>query len=424
MKQHIGIIIFLFVLLLFSAFFSGTEIAYTSVNKLRLDSLAENGKKSAFRAKKIIDDFSRALGTLLVGNNLVNITISTVSTMLVAQLLGDAAKAAAIVTFAVTLIILIFGEILPKTLAKRFSLAFSCAVALPLRVIMIVLSPITAPFNAIARGALSHWESKEDKLPTVTEEELSGIIETVEEEGVIDEDKGDLLQSALEFSDISVGEILTPRIDMVAIDVDADLEDTIKVALNSPFSRLPVYEGDVDHIIGVLYVNRLLKRVAIGKEFNLRDILFEPCFFHKTMKLPVVLSEMRRLHIHIAVVIDEYGGTMGVVTMEDILEEIVGDIWDESDEIKVDFIEKSEGNYEVNGSANIYDFLEFIELDNRDFESEYTTVGGWIVEMLQANPAEGDSFEYKNIYVIVTEVKDNIVNKATVVVKQETPEEE
>lgn len=417
-------IIFLIILLAFSAFFSGTEIAYTSVNKLRLESLAEGGKKSASRAMRIVEDFSRALGTILVGNNIVNITISTVSTMLVTNILGDATKAVPIVTGIVTLIILIFGEILPKTLAKRFSLALSCAVSLPLRIIMIVLSPVAAPFNSIARGAVRHWAKKEDKLPTVTEEELSGIIETVEEEGIIDEDKGDLLQSALEFSDISVGEILTPRIDMTAIDIDADIEETIQVALASPFSRLPVYEGDVDHIIGVLYVNRLLKRVASKKEFKLRDILFEPCFFHKTMKLPVVLSEMRRLHIHIAVVIDEYGGTMGVVTMEDILEEIVGDIWDESDEIKVDFVEKSEGNYEVNGSANIYDFLEFIDVDSRDFESEYTTVGGWIVEMLQANPAEGDSFDYKNVYVIVTEVKDNIVNKATVVIKQDQPEEE
>ena len=416
--------LFLIILLAFSAFFSGTEIAYTSVNKLRLDSLAENGKKSASRAKRISEDFSNALGTILVGNNIVNITISSVSTMLVTDLLGDAARAVALVTALVTLVILIFGEILPKTLAKRFSLFISCAVSLPLRIIMIILSPVAAPFNAIARGAVRHWEKKEDKLPTVTEEELSGIIETVEEEGVIDEKKGDLLQSALEFSDISVGEILTPRIDMTAIDLNADIEDTIKVALESPFSRLPVYDGDIDHIIGVLYVNRLLKRVATKKEFELRDILFEPCFFHKTMKLPVVLSEMRRLHIHIAIVIDEYGGTMGVVTMEDILEEIVGDIWDESDEIKVDFVEKSEGNYEVNGSANIYDFFEFIEVDSRDFESESTTVGGWIVERLQANPAEGDSFEYKNIYVIVTEAKDNIVNKATVVIKKEQPEEE
>lgn len=418
-------IIFLVVLLVFSAFFSGTEIAYTSVNKLRLESLAENGKKSASRAMRIIENFSRALGTILVGNNIVNITISTVSTMLVTDLLkGDTTRAVPIVTGIVTLFILIFGEILPKTLAKRFSLVLSCAVSLPLRIIMIILSPVSAPFNAIARVVVRRWTKKEDKLPTVTEEELSGIIETVEEEGIIDEDKGDLLQSALEFSDISVGEILTPRIEMTAIDINADIEETIQVALTSPFSRLPVYDGDVDHIIGVLYVNRLLKRVAAKKEFNLRDILFEPCFFHKTMKLPVVLSEMRRLHIHIAVVIDEYGGTMGVVTMEDILEEIVGDIWDESDEIKVDFVEKSEGNYEVNGSANIYDFLEFIDVDSRDFESEYTTVGGWIVEMLQANPAEGDSFDYKNIYVIVTEVKDNIVNKATVVIKQDQPEEE
>lgn len=419
------IYVILIALVLMSAFFSGTEIAYTSVNKLRLEKLAESGKSSAVRAKKLSDNFLKLLAALLIGNNIVNITISSMSTVLAIKLLGEGNEgiAATIVTAVVTVVILIFGEITPKMIGKRFSLFVTQAVAIPVRVIMIILTPISAPFNGIVNFLSRPFDKKneEEQLPTVTEEELSSIIETVEEEGIIDEEKSDLLQSALDFSDIGVGEILTPRIDMVAIDIDDDFDTIKETVLNSRYSRIPVYEGSVDHIIGILYINRLLKRIANKEDVDIRSLMFEPFFFHKTMKLPAVLAEMRKQHIHMAVVLDEYGGTMGVVTMEDILEEIVGDIWDESDEIKNDFTQISENSYEALGSANVYDFFDFIDFDHRDFESEYTTVGGWAVEMLESDPHEGDSFTYKNLYVIVTEITDMIVSRISVIV---TPEEQ
>ena len=417
-------ILTLVALIFMSAFFSGSEIAFTSVNKLRLEKLADGGKSSAIRAKKLSDNFIKVLGTILIGNNVVNIATSSISTMIAIELLhGDEGKAVTLVTAIVTVIILIFGEITPKMIGKRFSLTITQLISLPLRIIMIILAPISVPVNGFV-NAISRLFDKgddEEQLPTVTEEELSSIIETVEEEGIIDEDKSDLLQSALDFSDISIGEILTPRIDMVAIDIDDDFNTIKEVLLNSRYSRLPIYEGSVDHIIGIVYVNRLLKRIANKEEIDIRSLMFEPSFFHKTMKLPTVLSEMRKQHIHMAIVLDEYGGTMGVVTMEDILEEIVGDIWDESDEIKTDFVKSGESSYDVLGTANVHDFFDFIDFDDRDFESEYTTVGGWTVEMLESIPQEGDSFTYKNLYVIVTEITDKIVSRVSVIV---TPEEQ
>ncbi len=416
--------IIIVVLLLMSAFFSGTEIAFTSVNKLRLEKLAEGGSPSAMRAKKLSDNFIKVLGTILIGNNVVNIATSSISTMIAVDILGEGNEgmAATLVTAIVTVVILIFGEITPKMIGKRFSLAITQLISLPLRIITIILTPISVPVNGFvnAISRLFDKNGEEEQLPTVTEEELSSIIETVEEEGIIDEDKSDLLQSALDFSDISIGEILTPRIDMVAIDIDDDFDTIKEVLLNSRYSRLPIYEGSVDHIIGIVYVNRLLKRIANKEEIDIRSLMFEPSFFHKTMKLPTVLSEMRKQHIHMAIVLDEYGGTMGVVTMEDILEEIVGDIWDESDEIKTDFVKSGENSYDVLGAANVHDFFDFIDFDYRDFVSEYTTVGGWTVEMLESIPQEGDSFTYKNLYVIVTEITDKIVSRVSVIV---TPEE-
>ena len=229
----------------------------------------------------------------------------------------------------------------------------------------------------------------------------------------------------MDFSDTTVEDILVPRISMEAFDIEEDYDEIMALAKNTTYSRLVVYEGTVDHVIGVLSLNRLFRAVVKKQgKINIRTLLVEPYFVHKTMKLPALLSQMRSHQIQMAIVLDEYGGTMGIVTMEDILEEIVGDIWDESDDIEMEIVATGDGIYHVDGQTNIYDFFAYIDMDERDFNSEYITMGGWAIEMLDANPHIGDSFSYRNLYVIITEMNESIVTGLSVQVKDEEPEEE
>ena len=218
-------------------------------------------------------------------------------------------------------------------------------------------------------------------------------------------------------------EVLTPRINMLAIDIDDSFDEIMSAVTESHFSRIPVYEGSIDHIIGILYLNRFYKEVVDDRRPDIRKMLMKPYFVHKTIKLPALLAEMRRRQTHIAIVLDEYGGTMGLVTMEDILEEIVGDIWDDSDDIKTEFVEHPDGTYEADGTMGIYDFFEELDIDDRDYDSECTTVGGWAVEMLDSDPHTGDTFTYKNLEVTVSEMSDNCVTKVKAITR-ETPSDE
>ena len=408
------------VLLLCSAFFSGSEIAYMSANPRRLEKAGE--KSSAARlAFKIQSRFDKILGTLLIGNNLVNTAASSVATMFVVALFpGSDGVGATIATVAVTVLVLVFGEIIPKILAKQKAVSFVQIVAYPLQFVIWVLTPIAAPFVAVVNLMFR----KKQTEPTVTEEDLSTIIETVGEEGVLDEERSDLLQSALDFANTTVGEILTHRLKWDAINVDDAPERIAAVISNTPYSRLPVYERDFDHIIGVLNVKHYYRvLVDEGEITDLRPLLKEPTFVYTNMKLPVALAKMREEQNHVDFVLDEYGGIMGIVTMEDILEQLVGDIWDENDEIENEFVETDENTWEVVGDANIEDMFDMLDVDYRDFESDFTTVSGWAIEMLDADPHEGDSFEYRNLYVIVTEMGENRIERLSVIVKP-VPEED
>ena len=298
-------------------------------------------------------------------------------------------------------------------------------VAYPVRILTFILYPVVFIVMLIVNLLRKIWgKDKSDDEPTVTEEDLSSIIETVEEEGVIDEDKSELLQSTLEFHDTTVEEIMTPRIDMVSIDIDDTDEDIAAIIEDSHFSRIPVYEDSIDNIIGILYLNHYYKNAVDEDKKPLRDLLIPACFIHKTMRLPAAMGVLREKKTHIAVVIDEFGGTLGIVTMEDILEELVGDIWDESDVI-VNMITKTGDNtYEVNGDMNIDDFFSEIEFHRKDIECEYSTVGGWAVEMLNADPHVGDTFTYENLFVVVSEMDDMRVTKLTVLVNPVEDSEE
>lgn len=431
-----GYILVIFIMVLFSAFFSASEISFNASNKMRLKKSAEAGSKTAAMAYKISENFTSALSAILIGNNLANIAASTAATVITMTLLlrvesTSDSLASLIATLVMTFIILIFGEIVPKIIAKNNADTTVLWFAYPIRILTYVLYPIVWLVMGLVKLLSKIWGKDSDEGPTVTEEELSSIIDTVEEEGVIDEDQSDLLQSTLEFRDTTVEEIMTPRIDMLAFDILDTPDEIQKVIESSHFSRIPVYEDSIDNIIGILYLNHYYRQAIDTPVLStdaIRSLLMEPCFLHKTMKLPAALTVLRERKTHIAIIVDEFGGTLGIVTMEDILEELVGDIWDESDEIVPEFVKTGENTYEVSGDMNIDDFFSEIEYEPRDFECEYTTMGGWAIERLNADPHVGDSFtdedETHTMVVVVSEMDDMRVTKLTILVKPRQSDEE
>ncbi|MBE6679198.1 MAG: HlyC/CorC family transporter [Ruminococcaceae bacterium] len=408
------------ILILFSAFFSGSEIAYTAVNRIRLKQFADDGNRVAALAVKICDKFEKTLITLLIGNNIVNIAMSSIATTIAYNLAGGNASFVAVSTTIITVLIIIFGEILPKVIFKRNTERFSLWMAYPLMIFIIVFSPVSFVVAKITQLFSLIWGKSDD---TVTESELVTIIETAEEDGGIDEDKSDLLQNAIEFSDITLSEIITHRKDVVALDVDDSIAENLKVINSSRYSRLPVYKENIDNIVGMLNINHYYKQYAINHETTVEDVMREPLFMPGTVKLPTALETMREDKVQIVVVLDEYGGTLGIVTMEDILEQIVGDIWDESDEIIISIKENGDGTYKVLGEMNVYDMFDELDVDDRDFESDCNTVGGWCAEVLEQTPEVGMAFDYKNLHVEITSMEDILVEEVCVTVN-ELPKEE
>ena len=402
----------------FSTFFSATETAFLSSNPIRLQKAAEDGDKKAKLALAIYNSYDKFLSSILIGNNLVNTAASSIATVIAIDLVG--AEGAAYATAIMTVVVLIFSETIPKILARDNSFAFSRAVSYPIKALMVITYPIVWVVNLLVKALSKLWGEDEDS-EGFNADELSNLIEIAETENVIDEERSDLLQSAIDFSDTSAQEILTPRVDMLAIDIDDPMDEIIEKLETSPYSRIPVYEDTIDNIIGILYLNHFYKKLVEDPDFSIRDILLEVCFIHKSMKLPAVLAQLKRRQTHIAVVTDEYGGTMGIVTMEDVLEQLVGEIWDETDEVFEDITEIAENVFEVDGDMSIYDFLDEVGLDSDSFEGDFTTAGGWAIENLGGFPAAGDSFEYENLTVTVTEVDELRVTQLKVVV---TPIEE
>ncbi len=395
--------IFLVLLLVASAFFSASETAFSSLNKIRMKNRADNGDKRAKRALKIAEYFDKTLSTILVGNNVVNMASASIATVLVTNLLGP--SGAAIATGVMTVLVLIFGEILPKTYAKENSEQVALKAGGLLRWIMWLLTPIVFFFTKLQKLAL--YLMRGDQVqPSVTEEELKCIVDSIEQEGVLEEEESDLVRSALEFDEITVQEILTPRVDLVAISVDDSLEEAQKVVMDAHFSRIPVYRGTVDNIIGVLQVRDLLKAVVLKNQDRLECLLTDCVYVHKTMKISTLLAELQAKKLHLAVVTDDYGGTMGIVTMEDVLEQLVGDIWDETDEVEEDCVKIGQDTYQVSGDMNVFELLEQLEVDDREFDSDYNTVGGWAMEMLGHIPTVGEQYRFRNLIITVMEVED------------------
>ena len=404
--------ILILLLLLGSAFFSGTEIAYTSLSKLKMKRDTDHPSTVQKLVGFIYNHYDFALSTVLVGNNLVNIGATSVATVLAvnlaAQMEGRISDdtASTIVTLVMTVLILIVGEITPKMIARRCNETFAKIAAWPLLVLMILFFPVVWLSSCIVNLFSLLWR-RDSQAVTITEEEFENLLDTAEDEGVIDESETELLQSALEFTDMDAADILTPRIDVVGFELHDSMESILRVISETQFSRFPVYERTIDHVVGILYVKHLLKELVDNKDVQLADLLLEPVYIPKTMKLHDIMDEFRNHQTHMVIVADEYGGIMGIVTMEDVLEQLVGEIWDENDDIVNDWQQLDHHRWECSGDMNLSDFCDNLDLDDDNLESDCATVGGWAAENIGAMPVAFDSFDYLQYTVLVKHVDEN-----------------
>ena len=392
-------LLLILVCIVLSAFFSGSEIAYAASQELRLEHAAREKSGAYALALKVKRRFERALISILVGNNLVNIGASALATVIAVNLMGE--KGAWAATAIMTVLIITFGEISPKIIASAQPERFSAIAAVPMRLWMVLTWPLTWVLDKLMHLISRVWERGQNSGPAVTEDDLETIIETVEDEGVVDEDTADLLQSALEFDDVLAYEVITPRVDLVGIDLDDSREEMLKVAFASPYTRIPVYQETMDNIVGILHLNHLYKALVKDPDADIEKLLLPPIFVHKTMPLDDVFNTMRRNKGHMVIVTDEYGGTMGALTMEDVLEQLVGDIWDESDEIEEEFTEVGPHTYEVDGDMRLDDFFAEFDKDEEEIDDDNATVGGWAVEMLGGYPKLRESFTFEDLTITI-----------------------
>lgn len=399
-------------LLMGSAFFSGTEIAYTSLSKLKLKRDSEHPTLSQKLVGFIYNHYDYALSTVLVGNNLVNIGATSVATVLAvnlaARLNGRISDdtASTVVTLVMTVLILIIGEITPKMIARRCNEQIAKIAAWPLLVMMVLFFPVVWLTSCVVKLLSLLWK-RDTQSVTITEEEFENLLDTAEDEGVFDENETELLQSALEFTDMDAADILTPRIDVVGFELHEPMEHILEVIADTQFSRFPIYERTIDHVIGILYVKHLLKELVDNRDVTLSDLLLEPVYIPKTMKLHDIMDEFRTHQTHMVIVADEYGGIMGVVTMEDVLEQLVGEIWDENDDIVNDWQQLGPHRWECSGDMNLTEFFDNLDLDDEKLDSDCATVGGWAAENIGAMPVAFDSFDYEQFTILVKHVDEN-----------------
>ena len=387
----------LVVLVVFSAFFSASETAFSSLNQIRLKSRAEDGDSSAARVLAMAEQYDKLLSTILIGNNIVNIAAASIGTILFTQMLG-AERGATVSTIVLTIIVLIFGEVTPKSLAKEMPEKVATAVSPFLVLLMALMTPLTWLFTQWKK-LLGHFVHS-GEADTITEGELMTMVSEAENDGELTDRESELIRSAIEFDDVEVEEILTPRVDVVAVEDDIPLEELAQTFAESGYSRLPVYHGTIDNIIGVVhekdfYIARLKKATKID------DLVVPTLYTTGSTQISQLLRTLREQHHHLAVVVDEYGGTEGIITLEDILEELVGEIWDEHDEVTEDFRKQSDGSWLVSGSASVDDLYEELDLpEEEDIDSN--TVNGLVQEKTCHLPKVGDRFTLGEYDGVVT----------------------
>lgn len=420
MEDSILWILVIVVLVALSAFFSGTETAFSSVSKVRLKNYASSGDKRAKRALKVADRFDTALSALLVGNNIVNISAASVGTLIFTRLMGEAGVGLS--TVVLTVVVLIFGEVVPKSLAKRNPEGMAIRAAGPLLVLMKVFFPVIWLLQQIVK-LFSKRMGKHAK-PTVTEEELKYIIEEIEDEGVMNEHESELVQSAIDFDDITADEILTPRVDVTAVDITDDCEKIKKLFFDSGYTRLPVYEKNIDNIIGVLNEKDFIQAYLDHPPVDIQPILQKVVLVPPKKRISELMKELQRDKLHLAVVTDSYGGTLGIVTLEDIIEELVGEIWDESDEVEPEITRLNDGLYRVSGDMNVYDLFDELEVEDSDYDGPSQSMSGWALDVFEKIPEKNERFAYRNLQIIVEQVEEQRIISFLVKVCPVEPGEE
>ena len=387
----------LVVLVAFSAFFSASETAFSSLNQIRLKSRADDGDRTAARVLAMAEKYDKLLSTILVGNNIVNIAAASIGTIIFTQMLG-AERGATVSTIVLTIVVLIFGEVTPKSLAKEMPETVATAVAPALSLLMLVFTPLTWLFSQWKR-LLNHFVHSSES-DTITEGELMTMVSEAENDGELTDRESELIRSAIEFDDVEVEEILTPRVDVVAVADDIPLEELAQTFAESGYSRLPVYHGTIDNIIGVVH-EKDFYIARLKKETKIDDLVAPTLYTTGSTQISQLLRTLREQHHHMAVVVDEYGGTEGIITLEDILEELVGEIWDEHDEETEDFRKQSDGSWLVAGSASVDDLFEMLELpEDEDIDSN--TVNGLVQEKTCHLPKVGDHFTLGEYDGVVT----------------------
>ena len=412
-------IVLIVVLIALSAFFSASETAISSVNRIRLKNMAENGSRCASRALNVLQKYDKALTTILIGNNIVNIATSSISTILCIQLVGER-YGSLLATVAVTLVVLIFGEILPKSIAKDHAEGTCIGISAVITFLMLIFTPFSALFILMKNGLSRLFRSKESV--SVTEEELMAIIDEIEDEGVLEQQESDLVRSALQFDEITADEIITPRVRIVAVDVNDSAGEVREKFLSEQYSRMPVFEKNIDNIIGIINEKDFIREYAKkGEELSVRELIQDTIYIPSMQKISEVLRTMQKKKCHMSVVLDQHGGTLGIVTMEDLLEELVGEIWDESDEVKSLVTMLFDGRLEVYGEVSLNTLRRFLE--SRDIELEITseahTVAGWVLELFGNIPQNGDIVETDEFSVTVLEAEELRVNKVRIEIKEE-----
>ena len=402
----IGMTVAIVILVMCSAYFSATETAFTSLNTIRMKTWAENGDKRAARALALEQDYDKLLSSILIGNNIVNITATTISTLLFTKIFVT--YGATISTVVITIVVLIFGEISPKSVAKEFPERFAMFSAPILRVIILVLTPLNFLFSMWKKLLSKIFKPSGDD--GITEEELMGIVDQAESEGGLDAHEGDLIRASIEFNELDVSDILTPRVDLVAVDEESTMQEVGALFVENGYSRLPVYHETIDNIIGVIHQKDFYKARVRGED-RLAMIKSPVVYTTPNTKIFKLLRILQMNKVHMAVVVDEYGGTEGIVTLEDILEELVGEIWDEHDEVTEFLHKQPDGSYNIDCTTDLDDMYDLFEIKG---ECEASTVSGWVLEQIDRIPKQGDHFIAEGLEVTVTAVDNRRVMEINV----------
>ncbi|MBQ7224667.1 MAG: HlyC/CorC family transporter [Clostridia bacterium] len=417
---QIGLLLAIVVLIVFSGFFSASEMAYTSVNKIRLLNMEQNGNKRAGKVLRETENFDKILSTILVGNNIVNITASSLATLLFTSLILNASLAATVSTLVLTVVVLIFGEITPKLFAKEKPEACAMAFYPLLKFFMYALLPINFIFSGWKW--LLRKMFKFEKTSSVTEDELLTIVETAESEGEIAEHESQLIRSAIEFEDLDVKDVMIPRVNVIAVEENAEMESIYKSFTENGFSRMPVYSETIDAVVGVIHEKDFYALLHDGGK-SVKSIIQPSVCVSSSMKISTVLRMLQKAKIHMAIVVDEFGGTEGIVTLEDILEELVGEIYDEHDEIEILFRPIDDKNFIVSGDENVEEMFEKLELTSPE-DISATTVSGFVIELMDKIPEVGEVLNLEKLTIEVTKASAKHVQEVKVTLVDEEQEEE